>query len=909
MKHLQKWLVLACSVMLFVACDPETKKKVEICNNGVDDTGNGLVDCADPACYGQAGGPQGQLCQSTESRCNDGFDNDGDGLIDCVDPDCATSPDCAGSEICDDGEDNDGDGLIDCHDPDCVDDPACEGVEICDDGEDNNGNGLTDCDDPYCEEHPYCNPAEICNDDIDNDGDDLIDCADPDCIGQMGNGGLCQAVETLCEDGFDNDGDGFTDCEDPDCAADAACQATPEICDNGIDDNGNDLIDCADPSCDGQTGPGGGTCQTVETLCTDGYDNDGDGLVDCADPDCLDSCLAGGSLVITEIMKDPNLVADTVGEWFEITNAAAFAIDLRGLVLFSIGSSGEETHTISAGEPILIQPGAYMVLGNSSNPAVNGNVTVNYQYTGIIFNNTADDSIGIRTASGTVLDEVVFTVADFPHLAGMSMQLDPTKINATDNNDAANWCLPTNKYNAYDMGTPGAVNPSCTRETNCNDGVDNDGNGFTDCADFACALSPHCTSEAAPTPGSLIVTEFIAHPGVGTPNYQYEWFEVKNVTAAAVELNGLTICDDTPTRYCFFVHFGVSTPLPAGGYALFVSDPSLWTAYTGIIYDYGPAIQLHNTADGLQVFSGTQLIDAVFYNADWTSVVAGKSAQFSSGIPQNATENNDMANWCLPFAMYDVANSLYGTPGMDNRDCHMLETICNDGIDNDGNGLTDCADPNCVGETGPEGVVCEAFETTCNDGFDNDGDGLVDCDDPNCAGLMGPGGELCPTTDTVDLTGYYVELYQNGELKQTVNFSGVFEKGKYIVIARHLATLELWMGAFTPNLTAAEVENVALYHTSAGAWQMNHLEDDSARLYSPAAVEIDRANNPANKIRTRQADGSWVDGNTTAGALGAPDAIAGYSHPIYCYEIGEADGAIRLTNFNGNYVMLYIPNN
>jgi len=48
-----------------------------------------------------------------EEICNDGIDNDGDGLVDIDDPDCQ-SP-----EICDDLIDNDGDGFIDGADPDC----------------------------------------------------------------------------------------------------------------------------------------------------------------------------------------------------------------------------------------------------------------------------------------------------------------------------------------------------------------------------------------------------------------------------------------------------------------------------------------------------------------------------------------------------------------------------------------------------------------------------------------------------------------------------------------------------------------------------------------------------------------------------------------------------------------------
>ncbi len=55
--------------------------------------------------------------------CDDGIDNDGDGLTDCNDPDCNSN--CANIEICDDGIDNDADGLTDCADPDCDGKSGC----------------------------------------------------------------------------------------------------------------------------------------------------------------------------------------------------------------------------------------------------------------------------------------------------------------------------------------------------------------------------------------------------------------------------------------------------------------------------------------------------------------------------------------------------------------------------------------------------------------------------------------------------------------------------------------------------------------------------------------------------------------------------------------------------------------
>ena len=52
--------------------------------------------------------------------------------------------------------------------------------------------------------------------------------------------------------------------------------------------------------------------------------------------------------------------------------------------------------------------------------------------------------------------------------------------------------------------------------------------------------------------------------------------------------------------------------------------------------------------------------------------------------------------------------------------------ICNDGIDNDGDGFVDCADFDCAEST--------EIECNCNDGIDNDGDGFTDCDDFDCEG-------------------------------------------------------------------------------------------------------------------------------------------------------------------------------
>ncbi len=59
------------------------------------------------------------------------------------------------------------------------------------------------------------------------------------------------------------------------------------------------------------------------------------------------------------------------------------------------------------------------------------------------------------------------------------------------------------------------------------------------------------------------------------------------------------------------------------------------------------------------------------------------------------------------------------------------EVLCNDGIDNDGDGLIDCLDGNCQ--------FAANIESGCNcyDGLDNDGDGKIDQADNNCAPYFG----------------------------------------------------------------------------------------------------------------------------------------------------------------------------
>ena len=109
---------------------------------------------------------------------------------------------------------------------------------------------------------------------------------------------------------------------------------------------------------------------------------------------------------------------------------------------------------------------------------------------------------------------------------------------------------------------------------------------------------------------------------------------------------------------------------------------------------------------GGAVFVGDQLAGII--NARWS--FGGQAS--SSSVFGNGTYVADLSYYA---SQIDAVTSL---------------SACSDGIDDDGDGLVDLADPGCYDANDP-------FETNalaaCDDGFDNDGDGLVDWpNDPGC---------------------------------------------------------------------------------------------------------------------------------------------------------------------------------
>ncbi|MGE3164397.1 MAG: hypothetical protein AB7O52_05805 [Planctomycetota bacterium] len=277
----------------------------------------------------------------------------------------------------------------------------------------------------------------------------------------------------------------------------------------------------------------------------------------------------------------------------------------------------------------------------------------------------------------------------------------------------------------------GVLNILAAAPEDCTNGIDDDFDGLTDCFDPDCIGLPQC---APPANDECVGATAVV---VGT-----------NPTS---NINATLGLDPLPVLPCavlgamdgdvWYTFTATSTAAHefntcnlAGGWD---TDMALYEGACGAL------VELACNGDGVGLV-GCQ----AFYSRLTANLTAGTTYFVRIGSWDPADFNNGVLNILVaaPEACADgIDNDFDGlTDCADIADCPtgMAPCIedCADGIDNDADGLVDCLDTlDCT----PGMAPCIEI---CDDGFDNDTDGLVDCNDGECSAdvtCLAGGNDFC----------------------------------------------------------------------------------------------------------------------------------------------------------------------
>ncbi len=194
-----------------------------------------------------------------------------------------------------------------------------------------------------------------------------------------------------------------------------------------------------------------------------------------------------------------------------------------------------------------------------------------------------------------------------------------------------------------------------------------------------------------------------------------------------IMLDQIGFCASTPD--CFTARFNL----------LDLTGTLIDTAQTMTVGNY---LRFQNVTGDYLLLDQVTIDEITPYGVNWTVAYAQPNCNGSEICDNGVDDDSDLLTDCADPNCYadPVCNPGY-------------EAICNDGIDNDGDGYTDCADSACFGQVCyVDGSWCGINYTCierpefCQDGMDNDGDRRTDClDTQDCsqAAACAPGIEIC----------------------------------------------------------------------------------------------------------------------------------------------------------------------
>lgn len=151
----------------------------------------------------------------------------------------------------------------------------------------------------------------------------------------------------------------------------------------------------------------------------------------------------------TEIMKNPEGIPDSSGEYLELSNAGTADVSLTGCLVT------RDTQSFEITKPLSIPAGGAVVLANSDSPGF----VPDYVYSSVSLPNTTSFNLKL-SCDGKEIDSVPFGATTFPNAAGKSASLSKTAWTAAANDLSGVWCDAVEPY-GVDLGTPGKINAPC----------------------------------------------------------------------------------------------------------------------------------------------------------------------------------------------------------------------------------------------------------------------------------------------------------------------------------------------------------------------------------------------------------------------------------------------------------------
>lgn len=357
---------------------------------------------------------------------------------------------------------------------------------------------------------------------------------------------------------------------------------------------------------------------------------------------------AVGDIVISEVHGKPMATSSTNGEWVELNARNSF--DLNDLVLATTSGASK---AITSANCLAVNAGDYVLLARNGDATINGNIPAPlFVYGTLAIADTGPQSLTLSLADAGVIDVANFNAP----ISGRSWELDPTKLDATSNDNAASFCRAQTQWVAGsgDYGTPGAVNEACPADA----GVPNPNVCFDDVAQVERAIR-------TPNDGDLVITEWHTNPKAVSDTVG-EFIEV--MAKADVDLNGTTLfIRSTSSSTTGRVNLNSTSciSVAAGGYLLFARNDV--PEQNGGLPHVTATFSASLTANS--VFALLRNDGGVYDEVTALTEVDGKSTQVAPGF-ETPADNDLTQNRCeSPTRWSTDGGGDYGSPGAVNPPC------------------------------------------------------------------------------------------------------------------------------------------------------------------------------------------------------------------------------------------------